>query len=314
MQEASNNDEHNLSQYYKFRDDDEKRAYESERADYFSHVSSLVPQVEATKTKLGNIKESLRVKIKELERQIKQQAQEKAKAQNKEAQEQKKSQAKTKISEKNSNQKDGSNEDDLLHADLEFCKEALEEGDWWDNKLDNDKNTLQTILDTQEKKSYRVTTDLALRPLPSDRAKEKNRDKEKDNDKDKNNNKDKNKDNSKGKNSSGKGLSADKLAALRGISPKAAQKAINEAGNEKNLDNIQTKAPAEKDKNNENSSEKSMENAPQEKTSERKLSSEDAKKLRNGIPLNAPVVEKKAPAPQSINMDNLRKMQNNLSR
>lgn len=306
MQEASNNDEHNLSQYYEFESKEEKEAYLSERADYFAEVSALVPQVEATKSKLANIKEALRAKIKTLEQQIKRQAQEKAKQQNKEAQEQKKSLAQSKNAEKNSNQQAMSNEDSLLKEDLDFCKLALEEGSWWDNKLDNDKNTLETILATQEKKSYRVTTDLALKPLPSDRAKENNKNKEQD----KENNKD-NKDKNKNKNADSKKISAEKLAALRGISPKAAQKAVDEAGNEKNLDNIQTKASSEKDKNNENPSEKAMENAAQEKTS--KLSTEDAKKLRNGIPLNAPAVEKKAPIPQNIDINSLRRRQDGFS-
>lgn len=309
MQEASNNDEHNLSQYYEFESKEEKEAYLSERADYFAEVSALVPQVEATKSKLANIKEELRAKIRTLEQQIKKQAQEKAKQQNKEAQEQKKSLAQSKNAEKNSNHQQAmTNEDSLLKEDLDFCKLALEEGSWWDNKLDNDKNTLETILATQEKKSYRVTTDLALKPLPSDRAKENNKNKEQD----KENNKD-NKDKNKNKNADDKKISAERLAALRGITPKAAQKAIDEAGNEKNLDNIQTKAPSEKDKNNENPSEKAMENAAQEKTSERKLGLEDAKKLRNGIPLNAPVVEKKAPAPQNIDINSLRRRQDSFS-
>ena len=54
-----------------------------------------------------------------------------------------------------------------------------------------------------------------------------------------------------------------------------------------------------------------MENAAQEKTS--KLSTEDAKKLRNGILLNAPAVEKKAPVPQNIDINSLRRRQDGFS-
>lgn len=45
--------------------------------------------------------------------------------------------------------------------------------------MDNDKSTLESILATRVKKSYHVITDIALKPLPSDRAKDRGKDKEK---------------------------------------------------------------------------------------------------------------------------------------
>lgn len=271
MQEASNNDEHNLSQYYEFESKEEKEAYLSERADYFAEISALVPQVEATKSKLANIKEALRAKIKTLEQQIKKQVQDKAKKQNNEIQEQKKFLVQSQNVEKNSNQQAMSNEDSLLKEDLDFCKLALEEGSWWDNKLDNDKNTLETILATQEKKSYRVTTDLALKPLPSDRAKENNKNKEQD----KENNKD-NKDKNKNKNADGKKISADRLAALRGTN------LFSQYHKPDNSENIELSA----------------ENAEKNQTN---LNAKDLKKLRNGMALDAPEPQSQQINPTQIN-------------
>ena len=205
MTEESNNEQdEGLSKYYQLKTQDEKEAFKNQREDYFSKVSGLIPQVAAAKSKLEEIQAALRIKVKELEEQIKKNA--------KDASHQASSQGSsaTKFSEKTSSQQNDGEEDDLLRQDLAFCKLGLVEGVQIGSKMDNDKATLENIVATREKKPYRVITDIALNPLPSDRAKDKNKNKDKD--------KDKNKDNQKNqakKNGNKKSLSAEDFKKLR---------------------------------------------------------------------------------------------------
>lgn len=173
MQEENNEQEDSLSKFYELKTDDEKEAYKQNRQGYFDKVASLLPRVSAAKSRLNEIRAALKAKVKELEEQLKKQAKDNAQ----------KPKAgllsRLKISEKTDSQASNVVEDDLLKQDLDFCKLALVEGTVLDAKIDSDKNTLENILSAQEKRPYNVITSVALNPLPSDRAKDKNQDKDK---------------------------------------------------------------------------------------------------------------------------------------
>lgn len=167
MEEESNEQENSLSKYYHFENEDDKQAYLLQREGYFDRVVLLLPKVEAAKSKLENIQSSLRRKVIKLREQIKAQAE----AQKKNASPKKMGPMKFSkgfMSAKNSD------EDNLLIKDLIFCQEALIEGRQISAQMDSGKLTLENILATREKKTYKVITDIALNPLPSDRSKEQN--------------------------------------------------------------------------------------------------------------------------------------------
>lgn len=167
MQTEQNNEEENLSKYYHLETEDEKQEFRNQRETYFGEVSSLLPRVTAAKSKLNEIQVALRAKVQQLEAELKKRAKENTE----------KAKQKIVFSEKEGNKKEAG-EEDLLLQDLEFCKLGLVEGAQIGTKMDKDRSTLENILATREKKSYHVITDIALNPLPSDRAKDKNRDNE----------------------------------------------------------------------------------------------------------------------------------------
>ena len=198
MQTEQNNEEEDLSKYYHLETEDDKKAFENKREDYFGEVSALLPRVAAAKSKLNEIQAALRVKVQQLEAELKKRAKENAANAANAAKANQQSLPKTSISEKGGDKQEAS-EEDLLKQDLEFCKLGLVEGVQIGSKMDKDKLDLENILVTREKKSYNVITDIALNPLPSDRAKDKNKSKDKDNKNDGNqdnkaNDKDKNAD------------------------------------------------------------------------------------------------------------------------
>lgn len=115
----------------------------------------LLPKVERTQSKLGNIQKLLQRKIRSLKKQI----EEKKKQQNA-------------TQPKKSVEKD---EDALLYADLEYCQSALVSGQKWQPIVRHSKMTLEEILATREKKPYVAYVDVKLMPLPSERIKQKNK-------------------------------------------------------------------------------------------------------------------------------------------
>lgn len=205
MQNEKNDENEDLSKYYQLKTEDEKESFKNKREEYFSGVSALVPRVVAAKSKLENIQESLKVKIKQLENQLRNKAKDDAEKARQ------KSSIALNVSEKSHSQQNGS-EDDLLKQDLEFCKLGLVEGAQISAKMDNDKFTLESILATRVKKSYHVITDIALKPLPSDRAKDKDRNKDRDKEKAKGDEKENSQDNNKNRNNK---ISAADLKKLR---------------------------------------------------------------------------------------------------
>lgn len=144
MQTEQNNEEEDLSKYYHLETEDDKKAFENKREDYFGEVSALLPRVAAAKSKLNEIQAALRVKIQKLEAELKKRAREDAAKANQQ------SLQKTVISEKSGNKQEAS-EEDLLKQDLEFCKLGLVEGVQIGAKMNKDKLTLENILATREK-------------------------------------------------------------------------------------------------------------------------------------------------------------------
>lgn len=179
MEDENNEQEDGLNKYYKFESEDEKEAYLFQRGEYFEKVSSSLAKAVSARAKLDNIQAALRVKVQQLEAQIKKQAKENLQKQNQENFQKNKEG-------KNTKNLQNHGEEDLLKQDLVFCKEALVEGNGVAARMDSGRSTLEAILATREKKAYRVITDIALVPLPSERAKNKSKDKDKNKDAEKN--------------------------------------------------------------------------------------------------------------------------------
>lgn len=100
----------------------------------------------------------------------------------------------------------------MIQEDLAFCVAALSEGNTVKAEVGKNLETLKEILKTREERSFSVIVDVALLPLPSDRAKNRQN---------KNDSKQQGNNNSKGGATSGK-LTPEQLAALRGTSEKSA--------------------------------------------------------------------------------------------
>lgn len=228
MQTEQNNEEENLSKYYHLETEDEKEAFRNHRENYFGEVSSLLPRVVAAKSKLNDIQAALRVKVQQLEAELKKRAKENTE----------KAKQKIVISEKDGNKKEAG-EEDLLKQDLEFCKLGLVEGAQIASRMDKDKSTLENILATREKKSYHVITDIALNPLPSDRAKDKDKNKDNDN---KNNGKQDEQSNDKGKNADKQASASDNKDSPRKLSATDLKKLRNG----QSLDSIETPKSTDK--------------------------------------------------------------------
>lgn len=169
-----------LEEYYHFdKATDKELEYISNRS-YFEHVKSLIPIVKQVQKKVDKIRKQLRKKIKELE----------LAAKNK--------QKNTKASQKNNSKSH------MIQEDLAFCIGALSEGNVVKAEVDKNLDTLKEILKIKEKRNFSVIVDVALHPLPSDRAKNRQ-----------NGNDSKNQSNG----TSGK-LTPEQLAALRGVPEK----------------------------------------------------------------------------------------------
>ncbi len=180
MDEENNEQEDSLSKYYEFEKEDEREAYMQQREGYFGTVSSLIPKVTAAKYKLENIQTALREKVKKLRDQIKEQTEQQKNMPNF------KNLSVMQFSDAQMPDPDQNvDEESLLQKDLVFCEEALVEGQDVANKIDGDRLKLENILATHEKQPYKVIVDVALKPLPSDRAKEQDKDKEKEKNKNK---------------------------------------------------------------------------------------------------------------------------------
>ena len=219
MSEVSNNDSDNsldLSKFYDLDIQDEKAAFRVQNQDYFSEVEATIPKAKNAQTKLASIQVELKAKVLQLRKQIEERTKAAQNNQNQEAK------AHLVVSEK-TGQKNNSNqnvegEEDLLKKDLAFCQQALVEGREIDSRMTKDISTLENILATGEKQSYKVIIDIALKPLPSDRAKEKDKDKNKDKNKGKDQNKDskeQRKNNSAEKNAPKGKLTAEDMKKLR---------------------------------------------------------------------------------------------------
>ena len=111
----------------------------------------------------------------------------------------------------------------MEQADLDFCEGALGAMPGLEGRNSMDESTLQNILTTKTKQPYDVIIDIALKPLPSDRAKDKNNDKDKNNGKDKDKNKDKDKKGGKDKNAEAKEKTSAKAQEKPGLTPQQLQ-------------------------------------------------------------------------------------------
>ena len=180
MSEVSNNDSDNsldLSKFYDLDIQDEKAAFRVQNQDYFSEVASTLSKAKNAKAKLAHMQVALKAKVLQLKKQIEER--------NKANLNQQKQDAKTNLivsekgEEKNASKQQSDDEDDLLKQDLAFCQRALVEGLQIDSEMAQGISTLENISATGEKQPYKVIVGIALKPLPSDRSKEKNNDKNK---------------------------------------------------------------------------------------------------------------------------------------
>lgn len=159
LDDASRNkdDDKNLEDYYQFDRTAGKKAKDGEKLSFFEKVKNLVPVVKKAAEKADSIKRLLQKKIRALEKALKEN--------------QKKQQTKS-----------DAKENDLAAADLSFCRGALKESKNVKNLILEGKKDLEEILATRVERPYSVIVDVALMPLPSDRAKQKDKDNDKDRD------------------------------------------------------------------------------------------------------------------------------------
>ncbi len=202
-------DKNGLEKFYEF----DKRELNPEYRGYFDEVQKNLAHVRQVKNKIQQIKKELQIKIAELKQKV-------AAQQNKAAASQ---QGKNKEQPKSMEQ-----------ADLDFCEGALGAMPGLEGRNSMDESTLQNILTTKTKQPYDVIIDIALKPLPSDRAKDKN------NDKDKNNGKDKNaeaKEKTSAKPQEKPGLTPQQLQQLRMGKPLSAKPEAAKTPQKTNADN-----------------------------------------------------------------------------
>lgn len=207
-----------LSKYYDFTYSDEEHK-KSRNLPYFEKVEHDKTLAEGVIAKIEQIRRELKEKIAKLQKELAEQSQ---------------------TAKKGKENFDSVEDKDLARQDLQFCKLAYVEGALVKSEAQNGKRTLEDILEKREERSYSVIVDVALKPLPSDRVKDKNRDKDNDKGKDKNGN---------GNNSSGRRkLKPGDLDKLRNGQPLQPQTPTEAADISNIKDNApQSKTPSVKD-------------------------------------------------------------------
>ena len=144
-----------LSKYYDFTYSDEEHK-KSNNLPYFEKVEHDKTLAEGVIAKIEQIRQELKEKIAKLQKELAEQSQ---------------------TEKKGKENLDSVEDKDLARQDLQFCKLAYVEGALVKSKAQNGKRTLENILEKREERSYSVIVDVALKPLPSDRVKDKNKDK-----------------------------------------------------------------------------------------------------------------------------------------
>lgn len=231
-------DNKNLEDYYKFDRATDKQLEDGQKLSYFEEVKNLIPVVKKAAKKADAIRKQLQKKIKDLEKELKKrQGVQQNKAKN-------------------------NDDEDLMHADLCFCRGAIGSCDKGKSLILEGQKDLEDILATRAERNYSVIVDVALMPLPSSRAKQKGKDKGGKGD-DENDGSENFADNNGKKTSandnqaledknSGK-LTPEQLAALRGTPEKATSAKVNEGisevkeqGKRKETTHMATKADIDK--------------------------------------------------------------------
>lgn len=149
---SKSEDNKSLEDFYKFDRTTDQKLKNGEKLPFFEEVQNLIPVVKNASKKMDAIEKGLKQKIKELEKEL--------------SERQKKQASKAKDNKK----------EDLANADLSFCRGAVNSCKAGKVMIEDGLKDLEDILKTGEERNYSVIVDVALMPLPSDRAKQKDKD------------------------------------------------------------------------------------------------------------------------------------------